>query len=169
MKKLGLLCFLLLFLTSCGIKKRRIKRNYRTVTLKTNSKNLPSINTDKHINMLKTKGNPLNANALHYIRKYAPIAVYEMHQHKIPASITLAQGILESASGNSQLAVKANNHFGIKCHTGWKGERVYYTDDKQDECFRKYQYVERSFKDHSLFLAKRKPLFFFVCIQYNKL
>lgn len=77
-----------------------------------------------------------------------------MYSHRIPASITMAQGILESSYGNSMLAVEANNHFGIKCHT-WEGERVYKDDDKKDECFRKYTHALESFEDHSLFLTGR--------------
>ena len=65
-----------------------------------------------------------------------------MHKYKIPASITLAQGVLESGNGRSQLASKSNNHFGIKCHTGWKGGRVFHDDDEKGECFRKYKYVQ---------------------------
>ena len=79
-----------------------------------------------------------------------------MHKFNIPASITLAQGILESGNGKSFLASKSNNHFGIKCHTNWQGERVYYDDDKKGECFRKYQYATTSFRDHSTFLSRRK-------------
>lgn len=83
------------------------------------------------------------------------VAVGEMLDHKIPASITLAQGILESGSGNSMLAVEANNHFGIKCH-GWTGEKVYKDDDKKNECFRKYDSAEGSFEDHSDFLLRHE-------------
>ncbi|MGY5355554.1 glucosaminidase domain-containing protein [Wenyingzhuangia sp. IMCC45467] len=92
---------------------------------------------------------------LAYIEQYAPIAMEEMRKFKIPASITLAQGILESGSGRSSLALKSNNHFGIKCHTGWKGEKVYHDDDAKGECFRKYQYPATSYQDHSLFLTTR--------------
>ena len=88
-----------------------------------------------------------------YIEKYSHIAVKNMKQHGIPASITLAQGILESGAGNSELARKSNNHFGIKCHN-WEGERVYHDDDAENECFRKYARVEDSFADHSLFLKR---------------
>ena len=88
-----------------------------------------------------------------YIEKYASLAVKQMHQYKIPASITLAQGILESNNGNSRLAVKANNHFGIKCH-GWEGKKIFADDDKKNECFRNYKNVFESFVDHSLFLNK---------------
>ena len=76
-----------------------------------------------------------------------------MNLFKIPASITLSQGILESSNGDSFLAKEANNHFGIKCHNSWEGDRVYYDDDEQDECFRKYSTAEDSYRDHSLFLS----------------
>jgi len=88
-----------------------------------------------------------------YITKYSSLAVKQMRQYKIPASITLAQGILESNNGNSKLALKANNHFGIKCH-GWEGKKIFEDDDKKNECFRKYKSPLESFKDHSLFLNK---------------
>ena len=88
-----------------------------------------------------------------YIAKYSPLAVKQMHQYKIPASITLAQGILESNNGNSRLATKANNHFGIKCH-GWEGKKIFADDDKKNECFRSYKNVLESFVDHSIFLNK---------------
>jgi len=91
-----------------------------------------------------------------YITKYKLIAIDEMLTYKIPASITLAQGILESGNGNSRLATKANNHFGIKCHSDWKGKRIYHDDDQKNECFRKYPKAEDSYRDHSLFLSKKK-------------
>ena len=88
-----------------------------------------------------------------YIEQYSKDAITQMHKHKIPASITMAQGILESSNGNSRLAVKGNNHFGIKCHN-WDGKKIYEDDDKKNECFRKYDNVLASFEDHSLFLKK---------------
>lgn len=88
-----------------------------------------------------------------YVDQWKNVAVEQMLAYKIPASITMAQAILESGSGNSALALKANNHFGIKCH-GWKGKKIYKDDDAKDECFRAYQTAEESFKDHSLFLEK---------------
>lgn len=91
-----------------------------------------------------------------YIARYASVAMDEMRKYKIPASITLAQGILESRSGQSGLTKKSNNHFGIKCHKGWTGGKTYHDDDEKDECFRVYKHPEKSFKDHSLFLAERK-------------
>ncbi|APY08900.1 N-acetylmuramidase [Winogradskyella sp. J14-2] len=89
-----------------------------------------------------------------YIATYADIAKEEMRKYKIPASITLAQGILESASGKGRLAVKANNHFGIKCH-GWTGAKIYHDDDRSQECFRKYGEAKSSYEDHSKFLTGR--------------
>ncbi|NPA43667.1 MAG: LysM peptidoglycan-binding domain-containing protein [Chlorobi bacterium] len=93
---------------------------------------------------------------LKYIARYKQIAQREMQQYGIPASITMAQGILESASGTSYLARTANNHFGIKCGDDWEGPRVYKDDDHKNECFRKYKDPEESFRDHSEFLATRK-------------
>jgi LysM repeat protein len=90
-----------------------------------------------------------------YINKYKDIAIKKMEKYGIPASITLAQGILESGSGNSKLAKKANNHFGIKCHNDWYGRKFYMDDDEKHECFRKYSKPEDSFRDHSLFLTQR--------------
>ena len=89
---------------------------------------------------------------LSYIKKYKGLAVQDMHRSGVPASITLAQGILESGSGMSPLAVKGNNHFGIKCHSGWKGKSMRHDDDAPGECFRVYSSVEESFRDHSDFL-----------------
>lgn len=97
-----------------------------------------------------------------YIGNFSDIAVNNMQKHKIPASITMAQALLESGAGKSELAKKSNNHFGIKCHTGWSGKNVKADDDYKGECFRKYDRVEDSFEDHSLFLTSRKhynPLF----------
>ncbi len=91
-----------------------------------------------------------------YIDAWKAVAVDNMVQHGIPASITLAQGILESGDGNSELARKANNHFGIKCHSDWSGKRVYHDDDAKGECFRKYSDARESFSDHSQFLKKKR-------------
>ena len=157
--KLRILFFLAitLFLTSCGSKKRAInKKNPGVVIVEPKPIDLPSVNQIELTKDLKKKNPRLNKYTLAYIRKYAPIAVKEMHEYKIPASITLAQGILESGRGRSELALKSNNHFGIKCHTAWRGERVYHDDDAKGECFRKYVYPETSYNDHSLFLTQRK-------------
>lgn len=89
-----------------------------------------------------------------YIATYSEIAKNNMRTHKIPASITLAQGILESGSGRGRLAVEGNNHFGIKCH-GWTGDQIHHDDDASQECFRKYKHAGQSFEDHSQFLTSR--------------
>lgn len=91
-----------------------------------------------------------------YIEMYAGFAVQEMLISGVPASITLAQGILESGDGNSTLARKAKNHFGIKCHGMWEGEKYYMDDDAKNECFRVYGSVFDSYKDHSAFLSGRQ-------------
>lgn len=90
-----------------------------------------------------------------YISQYKEIAKDNMRKHGIPCSITLAQGVLESGAGTGVLAQKANNHFGIKCHTGWTGESVHHDDDAEQECFRKYEQSSESYRDHSLFLTTR--------------
>jgi len=88
-----------------------------------------------------------------YIAKYNAMAVEQMKKYGIPASITLAQGLLESDAGRSTLATKCNNHFGIKCHNDWTGRKMYHDDDERQECFRCYSDADDSFRDHSLFLA----------------
>lgn len=90
-----------------------------------------------------------------YIDRYKSIAVRHMERYGIPASITMAQGLLESDAGNSWLSIQSNNHFGIKCKRDWKGERVYYDDDARGECFRCYPTVEASYEDHAEFLDKQ--------------
>ncbi|MBP1838121.1 glucosaminidase domain-containing protein [Formosa algae] len=94
-------------------------------------------------------------NTAEYIQVFGGVAVEEMKFYNIPASITLAQGILESGSGKGRLAVEANNHFGIKCHD-WTGAEIYHDDDEDQECFRKYKDPKYSYRDHSLFLTERK-------------
>tara|TARA_R110002167_G_scaffold68047_2_gene192220 strand:+ start:16224 stop:17051 length:828 start_codon:yes stop_codon:yes gene_type:complete len=148
-------CVLLLMLSNCGSSKKTVKSKTNKTYKEKQIKNLPKVNEDKHIEKLEEGSKRLNENSLEYIKKYAAIAVREMHMHSIPASITLAQGVLESGNGKSELASKSNNHFGIKCHTEWQGKRVYHDDDEKGECFRKYKYVSSSFKDHSLFLTQR--------------
>lgn len=91
-----------------------------------------------------------------YIGMWKDVAIDNMVNHGIPASITLAQGILESGDGNSELARKGNNHFGIKCHSDWNGKRVYHDDDAKGECFRKYKDARESFEDHSQFLKRKR-------------
>lgn len=90
-----------------------------------------------------------------YIKQYRDLAVEEMKKYHIPASITLAQGLLESGAGQSTLAKKSNNHFGIKCGSDWDGKSVRYDDDARNECFRAYKHPKQSYEDHSKFLAGR--------------
>ena len=110
------------------------------------------------------KGQKTDYNTLvkNYIQRFSDIAIKEMMLYRIPASITLAQGIIESNAGQSELATLANNHFGIKCHKDWSGKTYFQDDDVVNECFRKYEDPEESFRDHSYFLTRRdryQPLF----------
>ncbi len=101
-------------------------------------------------------------NTSEYIKKYKSLAISEMEKFSIPASIILAQGILESGNGNSRLAKNGKNHFGIKCHNNWDGRTIRWTDDSRRECFRRYKSVAESYRDHSEFLTTRghySPLF----------
>ena len=155
--KLVFLVFFTLLLTSCSSSRKisNTKTNKETIT-ESPYKNVSPVQQVQHVKKLQKSNKSLNKYSLQYIKKYAPIAVSEMHKYNVPASITLAQGILESGNGRSQLASKSNNHFGIKCHTGWKGAKVYHDDDEKGECFRKYKYVESSYEDHSQFLSGRR-------------
>ena len=102
-----------------------------------------------------------------YVDKYSALAVDEMYRSGVPASITLAQGLLESRYGLSTLATKGNNHFGIKCHNNWQGGKVFHDDDKKGECFRKYDSPEDSFRDHSDFLRYRDRYKFLFDLEVN--
>lgn len=104
---------------------------------------------------VKSQTKPVNPNYKAYIDKFSMLAVSEMLLYRVPASITLSQGIIESNCGRSPLATQANNHFGIKCQKDWSGETFLFDDDVEQECFRKYKTVEESFRDHSLFLTMR--------------
>ncbi len=140
-------------LTSCSSGKNVVKSSPKKVVLKERKEVNPELP------QLEQIPKPVKTNKNHtvaYIQKFAPIAVRKMHEHKIPASITLAQGVLESGSGRSDLAIRSNNHFGIKCHRGWRGKSVTHDDDEKGECFRKYKYPETSYEDHSQFLLTRK-------------
>jgi len=147
--KLKILTLLLasLFLISCGAKrksKRAAKKHPHKKEVATTPKKKPTTPTKTYTDV-----------KLKYIDTYSEIAMEEMQRYKVPASITLAQGILESRSGQSELTRKSNNHFGIKCHKGWAGGKTYHDDDAKGECFRVYKHPEKSFRDHSLFLAER--------------
>ncbi|CAL2057154.1 glucosaminidase domain-containing protein [Tenacibaculum sp. 190524A05c] len=149
---------LVMLLSSCGSKKQVVTQPTQkpivvTAPRKDKKVDIPEVKPKK---TTKKTVSTITATTQEYIEKFAPIAVREMHKYKIPASITLAQGILESGSGRSPLAIRSNNHFGIKCHKGWKGKSVTHDDDEIGECFRKYQHPETSYEDHSQFLVSRK-------------
>lgn len=154
-KKIVTVLILALLITSCGSR----KRSARTVSTKLpESKERVKVTpTKKEVEKPKevvVKPRKI-VSTEDYISVYKDIAISEMKQYGIPASITLAQGILESGSGRGTLAVKANNHFGIKCH-GWEGGKIYHDDDEKGECFRKYKSPNESFRDHSEFLVNRQ-------------
>ena len=107
------------------------------------------------LSLVFLSGFPQKQSPQQYIDKYKDLAVIEMHRSGVPASITLAQGVLESSSGNSRLAKYANNHFGIKCKGDWTGNVIYANDDAPDECFRAYESTLESYQDHSDFLRKK--------------
>ncbi len=108
-----------------------------------------SCKTTKNVSVKKTT----SSTRQEYIDQYSDLAILEMERTGIPASITLAQAVLESGNGNSTLAREANNHFGIKCHKNWQGKTIRHDDDKKNECFRKYNSVQDSYRDHSDFLT----------------
>jgi flagellum-specific peptidoglycan hydrolase FlgJ len=160
--------FFAILLTSCGGSK------IITTKKKSSNKSYPVArkSTEKSTSVTKspTKDNPSGSEILvatskvkattedvkKYIEDFKETSKNNMKVHGIPASITMAQGILESGAGFGSLAKEANNHFGIKCHTGWTGESVKYDDDAEQECFRKYKDPTESYKDHSAFLSSRK-------------
>jgi len=159
-------CFIII-LTACGSKKRVFESQSTTSNkseVRTEISEAPKVKDDKS-NLIEEKKTqqPLNtssdkpafANPVEaYIWEYAGVAQEEMKLYGIPASIKMAQGILESGSANGDLAQRSNNHFGIKC-SDWQGDRVYHDDDELQECFRKYVDPKYSFRDHSLFLYER--------------
>lgn len=162
MKRILIIISALLFLASCKTKKVVVapkpKQPKKEVVVQAPKEEQNPIE-ENQTEVVVVKEIPKSEGASvvdRYINKYSLTAIKEMHKYKIPASITLAQGILESQSGNSRLATLANNHFGIKCHRGWKGQSIKHDDDKKQECFRKYQNEIQSYRDHSLFLRNRK-------------
>jgi flagellum-specific peptidoglycan hydrolase FlgJ len=152
------LCVSILLLVSCGSKKQVVttkKQDDRSVQQPAIPEP-PAVKTETDAKVTQQIDTPYKDVVASYVDLYAADAMTEMRLYKIPASITLAQGILESGSGRGRLAVEANNHFGVKCHTGWTGGRIYHDDDKDQECFRKYKDASYSYRDHSLFLTQRK-------------
>ena len=147
MRRVIILVVLGTFLSSCGARKKTNRNQETEINV-----NIPSIATPDAPSIILT---PTYNSTEDYIAFFKAVAIHEMKLYGIPASITLAQGILESGSGKGRLARQANNHFGIKCHD-WTGPRIYHDDDRAQECFRKYNDPSQSYRDHSLFLAKRK-------------
>ena len=160
--RIVLVLMLVSTVVSCGSKKRIVTKKKKTKTERVVTRNEKpgssvrereeSVNNAPIVSTPRPSG---TANITEvYIADFSLIAQRKMREHKIPASITLAQGILESASGRGRLAVEGNNHFGIKCH-GWSGDKIFHDDDASQECFRKYRHAEQSFDDHSEFLTSR--------------
>lgn len=145
--------FALLLFGACGSKKAGSSKSSDGMTVR--EKYLHDESDQVYYDFRKRNQGKVNSFTVDYIGTYKDIAIRKMEEYKIPASITLAQGILESGNGLSELTRKANNHFGIKCHSSWRGQKVYHDDDRRGECFRKYPSAEGSFNDHSKFLTGR--------------
>lgn len=146
---LALLFVLSILTSSCGLLKKRNSAPVNPVY----KPNEP-IKNPQNPNTVSPSSTKTSAEI--YVDKFKNIAIREMKNYGIPASITLAQGILESGSGNSRLAKEANNHFGIKCTSDWTGGKIFEDDDKVDDCFRVYKSAEESFRDHSEFLKRKR-------------
>jgi flagellum-specific peptidoglycan hydrolase FlgJ len=169
-KKIGLFLMMLLVL-SCTSSKSIIRTTSNTKTSTTKNKKSVSKSESGTSKTQTTSDKSTNGAEIQleatsnvrtyeeeiklYVANFHEIAKNNMKTHGIPASIILAQGILESGAGKGKLAQSANNHFGIKCHTGWTGDSVKHDDDAEQECFRKYNQPSESYKDHSLFLTSR--------------
>lgn len=146
MNRLLIALLLISLLTACATK----KKIYPNKTYQKENKQIEKIAGRK------SEGNYTTYTTVAYIDKFKNIAITEMNKYGIPASITLAQALLESGTGNSDLAKYANNHFGIKCTSDWNGKGYYKDDDQKDDCFRVYNNPEESFKDHSEFLKRKR-------------
>lgn len=149
------LIFSFFVLSSCGSQKKiKTTKGKTTTTTKTTTKKTTTKKADEKLDATSSVV-VTYANVKEYINAFKETAKVNMKNHGVPASIILAQGILESGSGNGTLSKTANNHFGIKCHKEWEGEKVYHDDDEKGECFRKYKDASESYKDHVLFLTSR--------------
>lgn len=167
-KRIALLA-VVLALASCSSSKPAIATTKkaaavqtRTASTKRNTpakpiaKNYPSTNNTTEVIQSTSKTVVTSDLINNYVLQYKDIAMVNMQKYGIPASIILAQGILESGAGRGDLAIEANNHFGIKCHRDWLGESVRHDDDSSQECFRKYPEAAESYRDHALFLVGKK-------------
>jgi flagellum-specific peptidoglycan hydrolase FlgJ len=167
LKKILALVVMSFFLLSCGSSKSRVKTSKNgTAKTRTTRNTKPVIKTSTGTASTSSKGKTETLESTSktvvyaevvkaYIQDFKETAKDNMRRHGIPASIILAQGILESGAGKGTLCISANNHFGIKCHSDWTGEKVYHDDDSEQECFRKYKDPAGSYDDHSLFLTTR--------------
>jgi flagellum-specific peptidoglycan hydrolase FlgJ len=159
--------FIVIISVSCGSSKNYVKTSKnkpttakRTVHANKNAKATKNptgneVNRETETMVSTSKTTVYTDVVFSYVNDFKNIAKSNMKDYGIPASIILAQGILESGAGRGELAKRSNNHFGIKCHTGWEGEKVYHDDDSEQECFRKYKDPRESYKDHALFLTGR--------------
>ena len=141
--------FFVAFITSCSSKK------HTSILRPTNPTNTSTTSVNKPV-VTNSKTGSTSISGLNYIDRYKGIAISEMNKYGIPASIKLAQALLESGNGNSSLARDANNHFGIKCGGVWKGKSIVKSDDNPNDCFRVYENPEQSFRDHSEFLLRKR-------------
>jgi len=173
-----LFAFCLIFIASCSTQKKTVSNNKGKSVIQTSK---PTATTSRPANTISRPASthvskPTSSEStapneelkatstvkitqqvvLDYIDQFKETAKNNMKEFGIPASITLAQGILESGAGTARLSVQANNHFGIKCHKEWQGDQIFHDDDAKDECFRKYKDPSESFRDHALFLSTRK-------------
>lgn len=148
------LCIATVFSSGCSARKTIASTSVSNQQVKENNESIQKARSAAIANYV-----PFTA--LSYIERFKAIAIKEMNVNGIPASITLAQGLFESGNGNGDLAKIANNHFGIKCTSDWKGKSYYKDDDKADDCFRVYDNPEDSYRDHSEFLKRKRyaPLF----------
>jgi len=151
MRKSGFLLLSILVFSACAPHRMTASSNVNTIGDREAHRNNQEIQAEHRdaINSYQSY------TSLQYIERFKAIAIQEMNLYGIPASITLAQGLYESGSGNSELAKNANNHFGIKCTSDWKGKSYYKDDDNKNDCFRVYDRPEDSFRDHSNFLKRK--------------
>lgn len=147
----------LIFIVGCGTQKKIRTTQKKTSAHQSNTLSKRQIEKKEEEKLEATSFVTVTfENVEEYISWFKNTAISNMMHYKIPASIILAQGILESGAGKGELCKKANNHFGIKCHVGWQGDMVFHDDDTAQECFRKYNHPAESYKDHSLFLTSRE-------------
>lgn len=172
MKKIILLVLLMgIGLSSCKSKKR-YSDQLRTKNVQNERRNT-STESSKKVTKANLPAEPSKFirfsidSPSEYINTFAETAQLEMMGYGIPASITLAQGLLESGNGKGELAMKTNNHFGIKCHKGWEGDYDFHDDDEKGECFRKYNHPMYSFRDHSIFLTTRSRYAFLFNLKHT--